>query len=65
MKANKAADSKHIGVRLGRYCIAQDITVADIADRFEVSRMTIYNWFTGLAVPHKTMVEKIEKLLAK
>ena len=65
VKANKAADSKHIGVKLGRYCIAADIPVAQIAEKFGVSRMTVYNWFMGVVNPHKTTATEIEKLLAK
>jgi hypothetical protein len=65
VKANKAANSKHIGVKLGRHCIANDITVIEIANMFNVSRMTVYNWFTGIVTPHKTTATEIEKLLAK
>jgi len=65
VKANETADSKHIGVRLGRFCIAADIPVAQVADKFKVSRMTVYNWFMGIVTPHKVMVAKIEKLLNK
>jgi transcriptional regulator with XRE-family HTH domain len=63
VQANRGADSKHIGVRLGKWCIARDIPVAMVADKFGVSRMTIYQWFTGAARPHKNNVEQIEKLL--
>ena len=65
VKANKAASSKLIGVRLGRYCIDKDISVKEIAEKFGVSRMTVYTWFTGAANPHKTTATEIEKLLAK
>ena len=65
VKANKAADAKHIGVKLGRYCIANDIEVARVAAVLGVSRMTVYQWFTGKAMPHKDKAEKIEKLLSK
>ena len=53
VRANQAADTKKIGVQLGRYCIAKDIPVAEIAEKFDVSRMTIYSWFTGVvrAIP--------------
>lgn len=63
VKANKTADPKHIGVKLGKFCIANDITVIEIADMFKVSRMTIYNWFIGETVPHKAAVAQIEKLI--
>ena len=65
VKANKAADSKHIGVKLGRYCITNDIPVIQIAQQFNVSRMTVYNWFSGIVMPHKATVAQIEKLLNK
>lgn len=65
VKANKAADSKHIGVKLGRYCITNDIPVIQIAEMFSVSRMTVYNWFSGLVMPHRAKVAQIEKYLSK
>jgi len=45
VQANQAADSRKIGVKLGRYCIGKDISVYEIAQQFDVSRMTIYSWF--------------------
>lgn len=65
VKANQAANPKHIGVQLGRYCITNDIPVTTIAIKLGVTRMTIYNWFTGVGVPNKDKVKKIEKLLNK
>ena len=65
VKANKAADSKSIGVKLGRYCIANDIEVARVAAVLGVSRMTVYQWFTGKAIPHKDKVDRIQELLSK
>ena len=37
-RANQEADSKLIGVQLGRYCITKDIPVYQIAEKFDVSR---------------------------
>jgi len=65
VKANQAADSRKIGVVLGRYCIAKDIPVADIADSFDVSRMAVYSWFTGTSEPHRTKAEQIAAMLKK
>ena len=65
VQANQAADSRRIGVQLGRYCITRDIAVAEIAEQFDVSRMTIYSWFTGVAEPHRTKAEKIAAMLKK
>jgi len=63
VEAIRAADPKHIGVRLGKYSIANDIPVTEIAEYFSVSRMTVYQWFTGASAPHKDKAEKIKQLL--
>lgn len=57
--ANKKADGRHPGVKLGRFCIERDISVRDIAEQFGVSRMTIYKWFTGEWFPRDPFVKKI------
>lgn len=62
---NKNAPQDHPGVMLGRLCIAQDISVTDAAQFFGVSRMTIYKWFRGEALPRKKYVENIEGVIAK
>lgn len=64
-QAAQAADPENIGVKLGRYCITNDIPVSIIAAKLGVTRMTIYNWFTGVGMPNKDKVRKIEKLLTK
>lgn len=65
IEANRHAPTTHPGVTLGRLCIAQDIPVADVAQFFDVSRMTIYKWFKGLEMPRKKQIEKIEEVVAK
>lgn len=65
VRANQAADSKKIGVALGRYCITKDIPVAEIADQFDVSRMAVYSWFTGVSEPHRSKAEQIAAMLKK
>lgn len=65
VKANQAADSKKIGVQLGRYCISKDVSVAEIAHKFDVSRMTVYSWFTGVSDPHPTKAEQIAAMLKR
>ena len=61
--ANKKADIKSLGVALGRVCIRADISVRQLAGDFGVSRMTIYNWFKGDAVPHHSYVEQIREYI--
>jgi len=64
MLANKSADGKHIGVALGRQCIKAGVSVSSVAERFNVSRQTVYNWFEGRVTPTKPLAELIEKYTA-
>ena len=61
---NKQASRKLLGVQLGRVCIAQGVSVADVASRLVVSRQTVYHWFTGATNPCHELVPSIEKLIA-
>lgn len=64
IKLNKQASRRHLGVRLGRVCIARDISVADVAYKLVVSRQTVYNWFVGASNPRPELVQSIEKFIA-
>ena len=63
MLANKAADSKHIGVALGRICIKAGVSVSSVAEKFSVSRQTVYNWFEGQASPNNRVAEPIKEYI--
>lgn len=65
IKANLAADTKSPGVALGRFCITKEIPVSDVAEYFDVSRMTIYKWFVGEWQPRKSNAEKIWDMLKR
>jgi hypothetical protein len=62
--ANKAADSKHIGVALGRTCIKAGVSVYFVAKKFSVSRQTVYNWFEGKVTPKARMVMPFKEYIA-
>lgn len=64
IKLNKQADSKLIGVRLGRMCIRHDVPVSVVASTLGVSRQTVYNWFAGGSIPQTVFMERIKRLLA-
>ena len=51
IKRNKEADSKLTGVKLGRFCIKNNHSVSYVARMLNVSRQTVYNWFTGKSSP--------------
>ncbi len=65
IERNKKADRRHLGVAVGRLCIAQSIPVSDVADRLGVSRMTVYNWFMGLHEPQAAYVPALTEFLKK
>ena len=63
VKAINAADSKLLGVRLGRVCVAKDVPVTTVATRCGVSRQTVYWWFTGVFKPKPKLAELIAQIL--
>ena len=48
---NRKAKNKHLGVRLGKFCIANNIPVTQVMGMFDVSKQTVYNWFSGKHAP--------------
>ena len=63
VQANKKASVKSLGVALGRVCIAQGISVAEVSAVFNVSRMTVYNWFKGDTLPLPAQVQAIQRYI--
>jgi predicted transcriptional regulator len=61
---NRSANKKNIGVRLGRHCIDQNISVNELIDLLGVSKQTIYNWFMGIHTPGPRQTAKIRELFA-
>jgi DNA-binding phage protein len=63
VQANKIASRSNLGVRLGRACIAADIPISQVAQDFNVTRTTIYNWFSGTTRPSMRMESAIEQYI--
>ncbi len=61
---NRSANKKNIGVRLGRHCIDQNISVSELMGLLGVSKQTIYNWFIGVHTPGPQQATKIKELFA-
>lgn len=57
----RASDS--LGVLLGRFCISREISATEVAEYFNVTKMTIYNWFTGQSTPSKKYEDRIQSVL--
>jgi hypothetical protein len=63
--ANRKADTKNPGVALGRHCVANDIPVLRVSEVLGVSRMTVYNWFSGAFWPNEEHHEAIERFIKR
>jgi transcriptional regulator with XRE-family HTH domain len=62
-QTNKSASAKNLGVKFGRHCIKNNISVAQLAEQLGVSRQTIYNWFSGRNEPALRYIPQINKIL--
>lgn len=65
VQLNREADHSSLGVQLGRLCIPRDIPVTEVAKRFKVSRVTVYNWFCGHTIPKASVVPLLEDYIAE
>jgi hypothetical protein len=63
--ANRTADPSSWGVLLGAKCIELGIPVNEVAERVNVSRATVYNWFWGVRAPSAYHCQRIATLLPK
>lgn len=61
----RRADQRLLGVQLAQICIRDNIPVTHVAEFFDVSRMTVYNWFKGKAVVSGKHADRMKKLIAK
>lgn len=52
-----------LGVELGRLCLRHNYSVAEVAEVYEVTRQTVYNWFSGKTNPSKHLTNKLQKLV--
>lgn len=65
LRMNSVAAQDHIGVKLGRLCIAQEVSVINVAKFVGVSRECVYKWFFGRTQPKGANLAKVEELITK
>jgi hypothetical protein len=53
-----------IGVKLGLKAVERGIPVSHIASTLEVSRMAVYDWFTGKYTPEHTKLQQLKLVLS-
>lgn len=61
----REANRTLLGVQLGRICLEKDIPVTDVAEFFDVSRVTVYSWFRGKTVVSGKYSDKMKRLIEK
>lgn len=59
------ADQGDLVIQFAHACIARELPISEVARRMEVTRATVYNWFTGKSSPRVHQLEKIRKTLAR
>jgi DNA-binding phage protein len=59
------ADQGNLVIQFANACIDRELPIAEIARRMEVTRATIYNWFTGKSSPRVHQQEKIRRTLVR
>lgn len=59
------ADQGDLVRQYANACIDRNLPMSEVARRMDVTRATIYNWFTGKATPRAHQQEKIRKTLAR
>jgi DNA-binding transcriptional regulator YiaG len=64
IEANKKA-KQTTGTTFGAMCIALKFSVRNVAKELNVSRQTVYDWFSGKTIPSKIFDMKIKELAIK
>tara|TARA_R110000796_G_scaffold136475_7_gene252498 strand:- start:764 stop:1024 length:261 start_codon:yes stop_codon:yes gene_type:complete len=52
-----------LALRLGEMCIAKRYPAAAVAEKLNLSRQTVYDWFSGKATPQVSKNDKIKDLI--
>ncbi len=65
MIENNTKASETSGTLLGKLCIALKYPASQVAKDLNVSRQTVYDWFSGKAKPSKHLEPKILEFIDK
>lgn len=64
VRAQAKSPQANEAVRLGMLAIEYGVAIKDIARDIGVSRMTVYDWFTGKYVPKADNLHKLKEYIA-
>ena len=62
IEANQAAE-KTLGVELGAVCIKLKHSVQKVSESLNISRQTVYDWFSGKANPTRLKKDEVKQLI--
>lgn len=62
IEANEAAENNP-GVELGSLCIRLKFPVTQVAKKLNISRQSVYDWFSGRTKPSRSFYPKINELI--
>lgn len=65
LSAIKEAELDPVVRQFAEACIGRGIPVASIASRLDVTRASVYNWFTGKTSPRQAQMAQIKKVVAR
>jgi hypothetical protein len=63
--ANNLADPDNVGVLLGRICIEKQYPVSNVVKELEISKQSVYAWFSGVKQPTFENESAIRKLIQR
>lgn len=61
----EALDPTAVPTRFAKMCIERDIPVSDVAQKFGVTRASVYAWFTGTHQPRASIKQMMSDILEK
>lgn len=66
MRARRSnPDNDGLGIELGHLCITHNYSVKEVAERFEVTPATIYNWMAGRSLPSGARLARLKELVQR
>lgn len=65
VEANNQADPDNVGVLLGRICIEKKYPVSNVVKELEISKQSVYSWFSGKALPAYDKEDLIRDLIQR
>ena len=64
IEANQRA-KETVGTLLGKLCISLKYPASQVAKELNVSRQTVYDWFSGITKPSKHIEAQVVELINK